>query len=150
MTITDNDSHVCTVVCDEGDLNWREQEETKIIKCRGQITGARDGDDMPCELNCTFKWSQLIQHTNESSDAVVPYEIINNLEDTFTSWDAGKFCLKWEFSVTSPDGTMSNGEKITFAKVYKESLDCKEGDEANTLAFSGKSLDPRPTVTRLT
>jgi len=150
VTITDNDEHICTVVCDEGDVNWRVQKETKIIKCRGEISGARPGDKVPCELGATFKWSQLLQFMSNSSDPIAPYEILTDNGVNFTSWDDGIYCLKWEFAVSSPDGVASNGEKITFSKVYLESLDCKEGDEANTLTFSGKSLDEKPVIIRLT
>jgi hypothetical protein len=149
LALKDNDNNTCTVVCDEGDLNWREQQEVKVQKCRGQTTGARTGDEIPCELNCTFKWANLIAYTEDSSDPIQPYEIIDNVGSAFTSWDTGYFCLKWEFSVASPDGVAAKGEKITFNKVWKTSLDCREGDEANTVAFSGMSLDPTPVITRL-
>ncbi|OAI53929.1 hypothetical protein AYO47_03850 [Planctomyces sp. SCGC AG-212-M04] len=149
LSIKDNATHTCTVVCDEGDLNWREQQEVKVQKCRGALTSARTGDAIPLELNCTFKWANLIQHTLLSSDPIVPYELINNVGSEYTSWDTGYFCLKWEFSVASPDGVSTKGEKITFSKVWKTSLDCREGDEANTVAFSGMSLAALPTIARL-
>jgi hypothetical protein len=117
--------------------------------CRGNITGLRPGDEVPCELSCTIKWGSLLGFTNNSSDGHMPYEIIMNLESAYTSWDTGGYCLKWEFSVASPTGSAaSTSEKITFLKVYLNDLKCSEGDEANTLDFSGASLDDQPTIVR--
>jgi hypothetical protein len=152
IAIKDNDSppNVCTVVCDEGDLRWRSTDEVRIIRCRGQISDARPGDVVPLELSCTFKWAQLIQNTVNASDPITPYEIIENEQDEYVSHSNGVYCLLWEFTVVDPAPTSPNSELISFERVYKETLECAEGEENNTVSFSGKSLTPKPTITRVT
>lgn len=149
VVIKDNDSHTATIVCDEGNLSWTNKKDPKVQMCRGTITGIRPGNQVPCELSTTIKWGSLISFTNNSSDSVMPYELIMNAESAFTSWDVGDYCLKWEFSVASPTGSAAlTSEKITFNKVYLSDLKCSEGEESNTMDFSGASLETKPTITR--
>ncbi|TXH49191.1 MAG: hypothetical protein E6Q97_23190 [Desulfurellales bacterium] len=150
VQIKDGSSPVktCTIACDEGDLNWREQNDVKVIKCRGVLTGVRQGDKVPCELNLTMKWAMLVAFDENSSNPIMPYEMINNVGSNFTSTESGAYCLQWVFTVAAPSGVAAaNGEIITFNDVWKTSLDCREGDEANTLAFSGMMLNEAPTIT---
>jgi hypothetical protein len=151
LVIKDGDSPVnsCTVVCDNGDVRWTENNDWKEVKCRGQLDHVRPGDEMEVELSCTLKWMQLLGYTDDSSNAIQPYEMINNLDNAFTSVASGHYALKWEFTVSDPSTGAPNSEKITFNKVRKERLECAEGDEFNTLAFTGKDNEPLPTVARL-
>jgi hypothetical protein len=55
--------------------------------------------------------------------------------------------LKFEFTVVDPAGVAS--EKITFAKVYRESLTMSEGDDYNLISFSGRDFEAAPAVARV-
>lgn len=149
IVIKDGDSPVntCTVACDVGDLRWTETDQRVTVMCRGTIDHHRPGDEVPVELSTTFKWLQLLGYTNDSSDGITPYEIINNLDSAFTSVDTGGYALIWEFTVTDPAGVAS--EKITFANVAKNTLECSEGDEFNAIAFTGTDYEVIPTVARV-
>ena len=47
--------------------------------------------------------------------------------------------MMYEFTVTDPAGAAS--EKVTFAKVYQESLVMAEADDANTISFAGRDFE---------
>lgn len=140
--------HSCTVVCDNGDLRWTETKEWRMVKCRGTNDHVRPGDDVELEMSCTFKWMHLLGYTGDSSDPIQPYEMINDEDEShFTSVASGYYALLWEFTVTDPEGVTS--EKIAFPKMRKVSLECAEGDEFNTIAFSGRDINTTPTVTQV-
>ena len=46
-----------------------------------------------------------------------------------------------------PAGVAS--EKVTFAKVYRESLSLSEGDEFNQMALTGRDFEVAPTIARV-
>ena len=135
-------------LCDTGDLRWSMPEETNLIRCRGVLVGQRDGDAQPLELSFSTKWSQLINYTTDSSESHVIYEMVENIGSTYTSTAAGKYCLDYEFTVADPAGGTLTGEKIVFNDVYKTNLQCGEGDEFNTIEFTGGSISS-PTITRV-
>jgi hypothetical protein len=84
------------------------------------------------------------------ADPLQLYEFINflsGLSIASTSQSGEQQTLKYQFTVTDPAGVAS--EKITFAKVYKETLVLAEGDDANTIAFTGRDFEQRPTVSRV-
>lgn len=137
----------CAVTLEEGDVSWTETNEPILIYDRGVLDHARPGTEVPCEVSFSAMWTQFIQFTVDSSDPIVPYEILNNLENAFTSTIEGIYANRFEFTVTDPEGVAS--ELITFSSVVKTSLECTEGDEFNTLSFSGQHLDERPTITRV-
>lgn len=139
-----------TLVLDEGDLSWTETSDTKEILDRGRISGGhtRPGNDVSCQMDFSTKWTQLIQKTVSSSLDYVVYEFINNIGGglTSTSGTGQEFTLKYEFTVDDPEGL--RGELITFAKVFKNTLSLGEGDEYNTIRFSGRDFETKPTITR--
>jgi hypothetical protein len=141
------------VLADNGDLKWTERENAIEIKQRGVLSHVRNGDEESSEISFTIRWTQLIQGTVDASDGYSVYEMINNIDDAFasTSGCGEKFTLEWEFQVDPPGNCVPTaGEIITFAKVFKETIECSEGNEFNTLAFKGRNFQTRPTIARVT
>lgn len=137
-----------TVLLDEGDLSWTETLDTKEISDRGALDHTRPGNEVSCQMDFSTKWTQLIQKSVSSSLDYVVYEFIDNIGGGLasTSGTGQQFTLKYEFTVDDPAGV--RGELITFAKVYKDTLTLGEGDEYNTIRFSGRDFETKPTITR--
>lgn len=153
LVIKDGDTPVnsLTVVLDEGNLRWTEKDNVIIHRDRGTLHSHRRGDDEPVELSFSAKWTQLIGFTVTSTHAIELYEILNNLQNDFTSV-AGcgeNFALTYDFTVSGPCNTANTDEKIVFAEVVKQSLTCSEGNEMNTIEFSGIDFETKPTITRV-
>lgn len=141
-----------TLALDNGDLSWSETENDVQVLDRGVLDHPRDGDEAAVELSFSFMWTQLINATRSggsAGSANTLYEMINDLGTTYISVGASgeKFQLKYTFEVSDPS-TGSNNERIVFGKVYKQSLECSEGDEANTVNFTGTDFETKPTITR--
>jgi hypothetical protein len=117
--------------------------------CRGNIDHRREGNEVGFDLSFNAKWYQLIAKTANSGDAVSPYEILSNVGDYFTSTEDGAYCVDIEFTVSDPNVTNGNDEKIVFEDVFVEKLDCSEGEDGNMINFSGKGKVRAPTVTRV-
>lgn len=151
MTISDGSSTPVesNVLIDEGNISWTETDGPLITRCRGTIIGVRPGDDEPMELSYTVKWTQLIQGTEEASDGHVLYEMINNIGDTYATTSSGHYTLDHTFVVSDPANGTSTDEQILFADVYKTTLVCSEGQEYNSVEFTGGSIHTKPTITRV-
>lgn len=142
-----------TVLLDEGDLSWTEHTNTIEVKSRGSITNGhlRKGDDESVALTFSAKWTQLLGKSVDSQDPVQVYEFLNLLSGTgitSTSPDGQQQTLTLQFTVFDPAGIAH--ERITFEKVYQESLSLSEGDDYNLIAYTGRSFTTRPTVSRYT
>ena len=141
-----------TVLLDEGDLTWTQRQNTIEVKDRGSIAAGhtRNGDDESVTISFTAKWSQLLGAAINPVDALQLYETL-----TFhagaglgsTSATGEQQTLTFEFTVLDPAGLAS--EKITFDKVYRESLTMSEGDDANLIAFTGRAFQTAPTISRI-
>lgn len=138
-----------TLTLDEGDVSWTETLETREIMDRGALDHTRPGNEVACDLSFSIKWNQLISYTAASSDGNVLYEMVNNLGSVYTSTSGTgqQFTLEYVFTCTSP--TSSGTETVTFAKVFKTSMDMSEGDDYNTVSFSGRDFETKPTIARV-
>lgn len=151
LVITDGGSETLTLALDNGDLSWSEPENDVQILDRGSLDHARDGDEAPVELSFSAMWTNLINASEgggSAGSANQLYEMINNSGDTYTSVASTghKYQLKHAFTVIDPAG--NNTELIEFNNVYKQSLECAEGDDANTITFSGIDFEVEPTITQ--
>jgi hypothetical protein len=141
-----------TVVLDEGDLSWTQRTRTIEVKDRGSIAAGhlRKGDDESVQLTFTAKWTQLIGKSANSADPLQLYETLMLAPGSgvvSTSGPGQQDTLRFEFTVVDPAGAAS--ERIVFSRVYRESLTLSEGDDANVIAFSGRSFETAPTVSRV-
>lgn len=141
-----------TVLLDEGDLTWTQRQNTIEIKDRGSISSGhtRQGDDESVSISFTAKWSQLLGVAVNPVDPLQLYEMLTFHPSAgvgSTSSTGEQNTLTFEFTVLDPAGAAS--EKVTFEKVYRESLTMSEGDDANLIAFSGRAFQTAPTVARI-
>ena len=141
-----------TVVLDEGDLSWTVRASTIEVLDRGSIAAGhtRPGDDESTSLSFSARWTQLIGRAAVPADPLQLYEFLMFLSGSgavSTSPAGQQNTLQFEFTVLDPAGVAS--EKITFAKVYRESLSMSEGDAANVISFSGRSFETQPAITRV-
>ena len=141
-----------TVLLDEGDLTWTQRQNTIEVKDRGSIVQGhtRRGDEESVTLSFTAKWTQLLGTAIDAADPLQLYEMLmfhENANVGSTSGPGEQQTLTFEFSILDPAGVAS--EKITFAKVYRESLTMSEGNDTNLIAFNGRAFQTSPTVTRL-
>lgn len=138
-----------TVLLDDGDLSWTETVNTVEVKDRGSITNGhtRPGDEESVELSFTAKWTTLV---GAVADARGLYETLAMAEGSgvvSTSQPGEQKTLTLEFTVSDPSG--GGAERVTFTKVYRETLTMSEGDDANRIAFAGRAFAPRPDVARV-
>lgn len=141
-----------TVLLDEGDLRWVVRARTIEVKDRGSIAAGhtRKGDEESVSLSFTAKWTQLLGKAANAADPLQLYEMLmfaSGAGIVSTSAAGEQDTLTFEFTVVDPAGTAS--ERIRFTKVYRESLTMTEGDEANLIAFSGRSFAAAPVVSRV-
>ena len=145
-------AQVLTVLLDEGDLTWTQRQRTIEVKDRGSIAAGhtRKGDDESVSLSFTARWTQLIGKSAGSGDPLQLYELLMfsaGAGVVSTSEPGEQDTLTLEFTVLDPAGVAS--ERITFEKVYRESLTMAEGNESNLITFSGRAFQTAPAVTRL-
>jgi hypothetical protein len=143
---------VLTVVLDEGDLTWTQRQQTLEIKDRGSIAAGhlRKGDDQSVALSFTARWTQLVGKSAAPGDPLQLYEMLMFAEGSgieSTSGPGEQETLTLEFTVVDPAGVAS--ERITFEKVYRESLTMSEGEGSNLIAFSGRAFQTQPAVERV-
>lgn len=141
-----------TVLLDEGDLTWTQRQNTIEVKDRGSISAGhtRKGDEESVSISFTAKWTQLLGAAIDAADPLQLYEMLTfhqAAELGSTSAAGEQETLTFEFSIIDPAGVAS--EKVTFEKVYRESLTMSEGDDSNLISFSGRAFQTAPTVTRL-
>lgn len=154
LVIKDGSSPVksLTLLLDEGDLTWTQRTRTLEVKDRGSIAAGhlRKGDDESVSLSFSAKWTQLIGKSANSADPLQLYEFLmfaSGLGVNSTSSAGEQETLQFEFTVTDPAGAAS--EKITFGKVYRESLTMSEGADYNVIAFSGRHFATAPVIARV-
>ena len=155
LVITDGTSGTpqsLTILLDEGDLSWTQRNNTIEVKDRGSIAAGhtRKGDDESVSLSFTVKWTQLIGKSADSGDPLQLYELLmfaSGANVVSTSETGEQETLQLEFTIVDPAGVA--GEKVTFAKVYREQLTMTEGDDFNLIAFTGRDFEVSPTVSRI-
>ena len=140
-----------TVVLDEGDLSWTERTRTIEVKDRGSIERGhlRKGDDEAVSLSFSSRWTQLIGRSLAPADPLQLYEFLtlNAAAGLQSTSPAGQQeTLDLEFTVLDPARQAS--ERITFAKVYRETLVMSEAADGNTIAFTGKAFQTAPEIRR--
>jgi len=152
LVIQDGGSAELTVLLDQGDLTWTQRQQTIEVKDRGSIAAGhlRKGDEESTTISFSAKWTQLIGKSASSGDPLQLYELLMFQLGSgviSTSPTGEQETLTFEFTVVDPAGVAS--EKITFSKVYRETLTMSEGNDANLIAFTGRAFQTSPTILRL-
>ena len=148
LTLIDGDDQSLVVLLDDGDLSWTETVNTVEVLDRGSIADGhtRPGDDVPVELSFTAKWTQLVRDDAVPTDPLGLYEFLTLTGRRGTSSDGQQQTLTMRFTVADPGGGAA--EVVTFDRVYRQTLTMSEGDDANRIAFAGRSFATQPSVTR--
>lgn len=144
--------NTCTIACDMGDLSWTVAKEFQEQRCRGVLTGKREGDEQGCQVSFTVKVQQLIGYTENTSDPITPYEILHNVGDTFTTTasNGDHYATTLVFTLSDPNSANSGtDETVTFPTFACESLEFGEGDAEDTISVSGTCLEVAPTIARV-
>jgi len=141
-----------TVILDEGDLTWTQRQRTIEIKDRGSIAQGhtRKGDEESISISFSARWTQLLGKAANAADPLQLYEVLTFASGTdisSTSAAGEQDTLTFEFTVLDPVGVAS--ERITFEKVYRESLTLTEDNEANLIAFTGRAFTTSPVIARV-
>lgn len=149
ITLLDGDSTPATleIVMEEGNLNWTETDNPITVLDRGVLDHRRAGDQQEVDLSFGFKFREY----EADSGSVSPADFINRVNDAAayvsTSGAGEPHTMDVNFLLTNPDGTGTD-ETITFSKVVKNTIEFAEGDEFDTMQYTGKALMTKPTSAR--
>ena len=128
------------------------RELAGVDRTRGSIAAGhtRRGDEESIAISFTAKWTQLLGKSASGADPLQLYELLmfaSGAGPASTSRDGEQDTLRFEFTILDPAGVAS--EKVTFEKVYRETLTMSEGNEFNLISFSGRDFEVAPTVERI-
>lgn len=137
---------------DEGDLSWVVRSRTVPILGRGTVNGGhvRKGIEEPMAVSFSARWTQLVGKSVNSADALQLYELlmfVSGANVVSTSPAGQQETLRFEFTLNDPSGVA--GEKVTFGKVFRESLTLSEGSKYNQIHFSGHCFETQPMIERI-
>lgn len=136
-----------TLTLESGDLSWSVKQVGIQVLDRGVLDHVRLGDQQPVALSFTIK----VDRVHEATSPVTVYNAFKKTGAAATWVSVGAshevFMLKVEFTVLDPAGGGADNEVITFNRVYYEEMNYSEGDETNTLEFSGVDHETAPTIT---
>jgi hypothetical protein len=140
-----------TVLFATGDLQWTEAKDNKIVMNRGSMHHARTGNDVPLKMSFSAGWVQLIGKSVSAGESVQLLEILTDRGgSTFAS--TGSACEPYQltFEFTVADTCDGKDELVSFVNMMTDTVTCQEGDEQNTISYSGTSSTATyPTITRV-
>lgn len=129
----------------DGDLNFTETDATFPILSRGVIIARSQGDQTQMTLNFTVKFEQWSYETGAST-GVSPVDAFKQRGGA-ASWvstaPCGPYSVDVVYKATDVCGT-GGKEVLTFPKAHADQVDFSEGDEYNTLVFTGTCLASSP------
>ena len=136
-----------TIPIMDGDLSFNVKRPQFIVKNRGQIDHRRSGDQEAMDVRFSFKFEQW----SYSSGAATGISVVDALSKTggAASWlsvdpNCGPFAVDLLFRIADPCNANSY-EQLIFPNFSAEDIGFKEGDAANMIDISGKSLAVTPT-----
>ena len=139
--------NVITITLEEGNMQWTERNPADFISDRGTLDHARQGNDEPVEGS----FGQLFQTFLDPNSAnITPYEALTQ-QGSASAWVSAAtsggdgYATIIEVTITDPNG--GSAEVITFGEVYTEESSFAEATPSDTLGFSFRSLETRPTYT---
>lgn len=132
-----------TVDLEDGGLSWTERHPVNIHRDRGVLDHARLANDEPVEIQLTMKFQSFSTHATTT-----PYDAVTGTGGA-AAWVSDEpssdvYAVIIEIVVDDPAG--GSDETITFARVCVEEIQFAEGDEFDTLSFSGRAVITAPTL----
>ena len=136
-------ANVVTVDLEDGGLSYTEKKPVSIIKDRGVLDHARLADEEPVDISLTMKYQSHSTHASTT-----PYDALTQTGGA-SGWSSDEpnsdvYAVIIELTIVDPAGGAS--EVLTFARVCIEEISFTEGDEYDTLSFSGRCVETSPTL----
>ncbi len=138
-----------TIVCEEGNLNWSETSDIKVIKDRGSLSHMRLGEEEPVAFSFSIHYKYSIR--SGVGEPLSPYECFHRLGGA-AAWVSASPCgdvftVNLRFTMADPCST-GKPETIIFREVPLPNISFEEGDESNELSFEGFAFHTRPRIYR--
>lgn len=150
IIIQDGGANTLTLDTDQGDLSLKWGSEANVRSHRGALSHFRDGVETPVEVSFSVVVSKISADDTSgggSDTDPTPEEALtgNGLASGWTSTgQTGEpYQSKLVFKIANPD-TSGRREVITINKLRCNSCEFSEGEDEDTLSFSGVALITRP------
>lgn len=152
LYVQDNGDNEVELDLDEGDLSVKWGNEDRLVKNRGSVANGhfRAGDEEPVEVTFTAKVSKIVADDTSLGGSDGNPSAYNALRQTgpASGWsscgDSGEpYLCRLVFKLANPD-TSGRREVITIDKFREETVEFSEGEEYDTLAFSGRARIAAP------
>jgi hypothetical protein len=152
LTIGDNGSNTLVVPIEEGNLSWTESDGAAVVMNRGVISHRAVTSEVPLTWGFTAKYVAIKGRTTSGADPTV-YEAMHgtgNASDWVSTEDCGAYAFDMLWTLASPCLASASDEQevVTFPSCHTGQYQVDEGEEFNTIAFSGDALATKPTSVR--
>ena len=134
---------VVTVDVEEGDFAYTERSPINVIHDRGVLDHSRLADEEPLSYSVGMRFQSFSTHAT-----ITPYDAVTKTGGA-AAWTSDEpssdvYAVILELAVTDPAGGAS--ETITIARAAIEEVAFAEGNPHDTLAFSGRAMVTRATL----
>lgn len=138
-----------TIPIAEGDLDFTITKNILKVMNRGKIDHKRDGDEVEMDIKFSFKFEQW-SYASGASTGVSPADVLLHTGGA-ASWvstgvGCGPFAIDLVFQIKDPCSATAY-EQLVFAGFVPESINFKEGSDANMVSVTGKAQITAPTRT---
>lgn len=138
-----------TIPIAEGDLDFTIQKNILRVMNRGRIDHKRDGDETEMDIKFSFKFEQW-NYASGSATGVSPTDALLKIGGA-SAWvstgvSCGPHAVDLVFRVSDPCSATAY-EQLVFTGFVPESVNFKEGSDANTISVSGKAQITAPVRT---
>lgn len=161
ISLQDGQSNVNTlaVALDSGDLSWTRSKQHVTVNNRGVLDHQSRGQETPCQIQFSIpfdEWGSLSTRAIVAADAggaVTGFSVKDFLLNTgglltSTNGRDDVFACDLIFTVANPASSGGEQEVLTFADFVCDDVSFSEGDEFNTITFSGSALVTEPASAR--
>ena len=139
-----------TIPIMDGDLSFKVVQPSFILRNRGKIDSRKQADQEALDISFSFKFEQW-SYADGNSGISVPdafQQIGGAVNWNSTDPNCGPFAVDLVFRMTDPCN-LAAYEQLVFSNFHADSLDFKEGSEANTVSVTGKALIFKPVRTHV-
>ena len=135
--------NVVTVDVEEGDFSYTERSPINVIHDRGVLDHARLADEEPLSFSVGMKFQSFSLSGTTPYDAVTKTGGANGWVSDEPNSDV--YAVILELVISDPAGGAA--ETITIERAAIEEVAFAEGNPHDTLAFSGRAMVTRATLT---
>ena len=136
--------NVVTVDVEEGDFSYTERSPINVIHDRGVLDHSRLADEEPLSYSVGMRFQSFSTHT-----ATTPYDAVTKTGGA-SGWATDEpssdvYAVILELVISDPAGGAA--ETVTIERAAVEEVAFAEGNPHDTLAFSGRAMVTRATLT---